>query len=80
MSEMSDYTFEIGPATERTLLTEEESDGFLEWTVDFIDHLVSTKQDCRAFGYDVTMILERNKPRRFGPEQKPGAPKPWRRS
>lgn len=53
----------LGPETEQVDLTEEEITAFLDWTVVFVDHLIDTRQDRQCFGYNVSMSLERNKPR-----------------
>lgn len=53
----------LGPEDEQVDLSPEEINAFLNWTVAFTDHLIDHRQDRRCFGYNVSMLLERNKPR-----------------
>lgn len=53
----------LGPEEEQVDLSPEEINAFLDWTVEFIDYLIDTHQRRDAFGYNVSMLLERNKAR-----------------
>lgn len=56
-------SYYLGPPEEQCDLTPEEIELFLDWTVDFIDLLIDNHEDRQAFGYNISMQLERNRPR-----------------